>query len=54
MCRVLVSDVVTESEIANAVRDGDGSAPGACHPGGEADGEGAWPLSKLIETLPLD
>ena len=33
---------------------GSGSAPGASHPGGEAEGEGAWPLSRLIETLPLD
>ena len=33
---------------------GSGSAPGACHPGDETDGEGAWPLAELIATLPMD
>ena len=32
---------------------GGGPATGACHPGGEAEGERSWSLTKLIESLPL-
>ena len=43
-------------EIFSKLRSGPGSgfAPGACLPSDEAEGDGAWPLSDLIATLPLN
>ena len=43
-------------EIFSKLRSGPGSgiAPGACLTSDEAEGEGAWPLSDLIATLPLN